>query len=499
MDPPQQPATPSKQLSTLDLGVTPTKRPRDTTVDSSSPASVFDDCPSSETFSIFGGSPPPRSTPSPLLQRQKSVTGRSLTAPPGKRAKRAGSSKKSKSLPFLPNELWDMIVDFLVDEKPREHVDIFHDNGHEEPQFQQTLSNMRLVCHAWNRAIAPHVFKRLSAIIGRTFNPLDVVFEASQTQWAPSVREFRLGVVGPWHPVKEYERYITNLVNGGLAVLLTRFPNLRTLQLQSPTVIAPYTPECQITGALLAGLTNSLVHSLRFVPLSNLRCLHLTLPVTAEFARFFKSDSFAIHFGELMSDLEELHLVINDDSGKDSFRDLYHPRSIVKARYPQQDYCVYFTNFIHYAKNVKILSIDTRAPLDVSNLDASSMTKLKSFRLARVEIRWETLRDIFQACKDTITRLEFEVVRLKSGTWADVFSLETTSLRNLEFFHCARGTYASKGESATFLGFTFIPGTAADLETLNREDWLKLSHIKWRVSRNRRAKNLEECVHTKYH
>lgn len=109
MDPPQQPATPSKQLSTLDLGVTPTKRPRDTTVDSSSPASVFDDCPSSEAFSIFGGSPPPRSTPSPLLRRQKSVAGRSLTAPPGKRAKRAGSSKKSKSLPFLPNELWDMV------------------------------------------------------------------------------------------------------------------------------------------------------------------------------------------------------------------------------------------------------------------------------------------------------------------------------------------------------------------------------------------------------
>lgn len=366
---------------------------------------------------------------------------------------------------------------------------------YEAPKTKEIFSTLRLVSREWNEIITPLLFSSLSAMVGRISHPLEALFKISVTRFASHVRDLRFGVVGAWHNEAGYERYITDLSTGALPVLLGRFPNIQTLRLQSPTVIASFSLHDQISTELLAKLTSSLVHSLRYVSIPRLKCLHLSLPVTAEFARFFLADSYAIEFTTVLSRIEEMHLVINDDSGRDGHRKMTRPRSRVKYRYPLQAFSGYFTTFVGYATKIRVLSVESRAPLDLSDLEVHNLSKLECLRLVGVNIEWNVLRDVFMTACSTLRRLEIKNVKLLTGTWQNVFDMESDSLANLEFFVSFRCGYATTGSSAQYIGHTRAFWSDS-LLTCHGPDWTALAKLKRRVNQNRKEKGLRPSPHT---
>jgi hypothetical protein len=313
--------------------------------------------------------------------------------------------------------------------------------------------------------------------------PLEAVLRVSESQFAPYVHELRIGILGPWQTGLQYEQYITDLAQGALPVLLARFQNLKTFRLQSPSMIAALCPEDQISMALLSQLTSSFVHSLRFVGLPRLRSLHLSLPVTAEFGRFFVSEGYVTDFENILDQIQEMHFIINDDTGREGFREIKRPRSQVKGRYPLQNFADYLTSFIGYAKKIKVLSVEVRSRFDISNLTTTNFTQLTHLRLLGVSIKWETLRDIVRSARSTLLRVELENVQLSSGTWEDVFNVFVEA-SDIYFFATSGLGYSATGSSAHHIGHAthFWPTSVL---TKHWSDFDGLANIRKLVNDNR--------------
>lgn len=360
-------------------------------------------------------------------------------------------------------------------------------DAYDNPETKELFSSLRLVTPRWSAILAPRIFRRISGLLGRAEDPLKPVFKASASQWASDVQDVSFGIVGAWHDADMYDAYITNVSTGAVSALLSRFENMKTLRLQSPTVVAPFCVEDQIPAASLAKLTGSIIHTMRYVSMPKLKCLYISLPVTAEFGRFFGVESYTENFTTILSHIEEMHLIINDDSGIEAFRKPATPRSNIKARYPLQPFAEYLTQFIGFAGNLKILTVETRAPLNLTGLEASKMTKLECLKLERVEVKWETLRDIFYESRATLRRLELNGIQLLTGTWQDVFGLETTSLMDLVFIALRGNSYAARSANVQF---NFRLQCWSPIHTLVAPDWQALRNLATRVAENRRKAGL---------
>jgi hypothetical protein len=358
------------------------------------------------------------------------------------------------------------------------------------PRAKEVMSTLRLVNREWSHILSRRLFSHVSAMVGLVAGrPLEAVFKISESRFASCVHDLHVGIIGPWQNGLDYEQYITDLSTGALSVLISRFSNLRTLRLQSPTLIAPFSPEDQITVTLLSNLTNSLVHALRYVSLPRLRSLYLTLPVTAEFGRFFVSESYAMDFRSILAQLQELHLVVNDDSGRDGHRDMKRPRSLVKTKFPLQAFCGYLITVISSTRQLKILSVETRAPLELSSLESHNLNQMTCFRLVGVSITFESLRDVLMCACATLRRIELEHVLLMTGTWADLFDLCLNYFPKIEFFATTQCGYARSGVSSHLSGhaYAFLP---APLLTRNDPDWTALGKVRRMVNDTRKTLGL---------
>lgn len=347
----------------------------------------------------------------------------------------------------------------------------------------------------WNRIATPLLFRYIQAVVGYSAGrPLDSILKISESPHAHYVRDVRFGFVGAWLPGLDYDRYIDDLAAGALPILISRFKNIQTLRLQTPTVVDTFSEEGQLKPPMLAKLTNALVHTLRFVPVPRLRCLHMSMPTTAEFARFFESNSYASNFTNVFAQIEELHITINDNTGPDGRRDPKWPRSVIKTKYPLDRFAPYLLQLISHAKRIQVFSLDARTWFDVSDLEAESLTNLKSFRLEGVRINDETLRQIFIQARNTLLRIELVHVRLMSGTWEAVFGHQALPPWNLMWLRVDGCGYSMTGTSSQYVGYSFSHYPTA-LWTLHGRDWLALTHWRSVVNANRYRKGLPRCPH----
>lgn len=353
---------------------------------------------------------------------------------------------------------------------------------------------MRLVNRIWNRIATPLLFRYIQAVVGYSAGrPLDSILKISESPHALYVRDVRFGFVGSWLPGLDYDRYIDDLAAGALPILISRFQNIQTFRLQTPTVVDTFSEEGQLKPPMLAKLTNSLVHTLRFVPVPRLKCLHMSMPTTAEFARFFESNGYARNFTNVFAQIEELHITINDSTGPDGRRDPKWPRSVIKTKYPLDRFAPYLVQLISYAKRIKVFSLDSRTWFDVSDLEAESFTKLKSFRLEGVRINDETLKKIFIQAHDELRRVELIQVRLMTGTWESVFDGHLAlPPRNLIWLRVEGCGYSMTGASAQHIGYSFSQYPTA-LWTVHGLDWLALTNWRSLVNTNRCRKGLPKC------
>lgn len=346
----------------------------------------------------------------------------------------------------------------------------------------------------WNRIATPLLFRYIQAVVGYSAGrPLDSILKISESPHAIYVRDVRFGFVGSWQPGLDYDRYIDDLAAGALPVLISRFQNIQTVRLQTPTVVDTFSEEGQLKPPMLAKLTNSLVHTLRLVSAPRLKCLHLSLPTTAEFARFFESTGYARSFTNIFAQIEELHIIINDSTGSDGRRDPKWPRSLIKTKYPLDRFAPYLVQLISYAKRIKVLSLETRAWFDLSDLEAESFSRLESFRLEGVRINHETLKNIFIQAHEELRRIELVQIRLMSGTWEDVFdghlALPPSNLIWLRVEGCG---YSMTGTSAEHIGYSLSEYPVA-LWTIHNPDWLALENWKSLVNTNRDRKGMPIC------
>lgn len=110
MDPPYQPVTPSKALSTLNLGSGTPKRRRDFVSDGSSPPSVFENGSPTEAYSA-DDSPTPRSRPSASMRGPNLVTDYPFVVTRlNKRRKSANQGAVVRPFYAVPNEIWDKVL-----------------------------------------------------------------------------------------------------------------------------------------------------------------------------------------------------------------------------------------------------------------------------------------------------------------------------------------------------------------------------------------------------
>ncbi|KAJ5589021.1 hypothetical protein N7537_011699 [Penicillium hordei] len=501
-------SSPSVQLAAMALNSPPVRQaPRDAPTDpTSAPGRV-----SSSYTSLFGGTSSPRTphlaespsparglpnTPSPL-DGHPSVN---LNHSPSRTPNNVQSGETSSDFrylarePSLPYEAWETVFYATLTSFSHEEYDFIYGDVLEHPATKKTLSTLRLVNQIWNRIATPLLFRNIQAVVGYSAGrPLDSILKISESPYSVYVRDVRFGFVGSWLPGLDYDRYIDDLAAGALPILISRFQNIQTFRLQTPSVVDTFSEEGQLKPPMLAKLTNSLVNTLRFVPIPRLKCLHMSMPTTAEFARFFESDSYARDFTNIFAQIEELHITINDSTGPDGRRDPKWPRSVIKTKYPPDRFAPYLVQLISYAKRIKVFSLDARTWFDVSDLEAESFTKLESFRLEGVRINDETLKKIFIQAHDALRRVELIHIRLMTGTWEGVFdghiSLPPWNLIWLRVEGCG---YSMTGASARHSGYSFSQYPTA-LWTIHGRDWLALTNWRSLVNRARFRKGLPRC------
>ncbi|KAJ5382929.1 hypothetical protein N7517_000840 [Penicillium concentricum] len=497
--------SPSTQLAAMALDSSPVQPPR-----SDAPTGVSTR--RSHHSSLFGGpSPPgtprlaespsstpsPPNTPSPLERRTSGNLSRSssTSSDDTQSGRASGNLRYLAREPSLPYEAWEAVFYATLSSESREETDFDYGDIFDNPATKRTLSNLRLVNRIWNRIATPLLFRYLQAVVGYSAGqPLDSILKISESPHAVYVRDVRFGFVGAWLPGLDYDRYIDDLASGALPILISRFTNIQTLRMQSPSVVDTFSEEGQIKPPMLAKLTNALVHTLRFVPVPRLRCLHISMPTTAEFARFFELNSYARNFTNVFAQIEELHITINDSTGPDGRRDPKWPRSMVKTKYPLDRFAPYLIQLISYAKKIKVFSLDARTWFDVSDLEPENLTKLKYFRLEGVRINHETLKNIFRQARYTLLRVELVHVRLMSGTWEDVFGYRAFAPWNLLWLRIDGCGYSMTGTSAHHVGFAFTHYPTA-FWTLHGRDWLALTHWRSVVNTNRQRDGLSICPH----
>ncbi|KAJ5185498.1 hypothetical protein N7491_006636 [Penicillium cf. griseofulvum] len=450
----------------------------------------------------FNGSPvqhAPSKAPPRVLPRNTSLFGGDTPSPStttdGTQSDQASDNIQNLARePLLPYEIWQAIFYATLSSKLREETDFNYGDIFQDPETKKTLSNVRLVNRVWNSVATPLLFRHVQGVVGHSIGqPLAGILKISQSPYAIYVRDVRVGFVGSWLRGMDYEGYVNELSSGGLTILASRFPNLQTIRIQSPTVVNTFVKGGQIKPPALAKLTNSLVQTLRFVSIPRLKSLHITLPTTSEFSRFFYLNSYAKEFEEVFKLLEELHICINDDTGPDGRREPKWPRSVVKTMYPVGQYATYVVQLIGYTKNIKVLNLESRTWFDVSGLEAKGLTELKHFRLEGVRLKDETLNVILRKARNTLERIELFHVRLMTGTWDGVFAQGTVP-SNLIWLHVDTCGYSIAGSSAQFIAW-ISPPFQTSFWTTNTQDWLALTHWRMVVNTNRALKGLLICPH----
>ncbi|KAJ5926644.1 hypothetical protein N7516_008417 [Penicillium verrucosum] len=400
--------------------------------------------------------------------------------------------------PSLPYEAWETVFYATLTSLTSEELDFIYDDDLEHPASKKTLSTLRLVNRIWNRVATPLLFRYIQAVVGYSAGrPLDSILKISESPYALYVRDVHFGFVGSWLPGLDYDRYIDDLAAGALPVLISRFQNIQTFRLQSPTVVDTFSKEGQMTPLMLSKLTSSLVNTLRFVSVPRLRCLHLSLPTTAEFARFFESSGYARDFTDIFGEIEELHITINDSTGSDGRRHPKWPRSVIKTRYPLDPFAPYLIQLISHAKRLKVFNLESRAWFDVSDLKADAFSRLKSFRLEGVRIKHETLKKIFIQAHDELRRVQLTDIRLMTGTWESVFgghtALPPCKLSWLSVEGCG---YSRTGTSAQHIGYSLSHPAA--FSTMHGPDWLTYAEWKSLVNANRCRREMPKCMYCSF-
>ncbi|OJJ32606.1 hypothetical protein ASPWEDRAFT_42624 [Aspergillus wentii DTO 134E9] len=393
----------------------------------------------------------------------------------------------------LPVEIIDLITSFV--EHPLEDdrytlcpVDKYN------PNSVHDLSSLRLVNAIFSYCATPRLFRIVHATYSahdseKGCRPLSRLRGISRSYCAPFVRHVEVGLDGPWKSTPGYEAYIQSL-QVLLPDCLGRLPNLAVLNFHGPSYSHSHADPL-FSWEKISCLTNRAVQTLGDTPLPKLRDLTLALPLTASFRSFLAvpdREQEAIH--NVLKQLEHLRVEICDNTGSGGKRYMRTPLSEAKSVLPNREHASHLFNCIELAGSLTSLEIRSTDVLDLDTLSLSNQDHLQILSLCNVSISSDCLISLLGQCTDTISRIAFNRVELKSGTWQDILC-RISQLPSLQYFSIVSSGYSKTGESCDLsLGFSLMMDASRDIETCNPLDYNALGDVQRRVNRNRAAGGL---------
>ncbi|RAK74459.1 uncharacterized protein BO72DRAFT_450703 [Aspergillus fijiensis CBS 313.89] len=389
-----------------------------------------------------------------------------------------------------PQEIYDLIVSFVDDVDSRPWAASTRQHKIQSDELRHQLATLRLVNRAFCRSASPRLFRHLrvvakSAQSKTSESPLVGLVELSHGPYADYVRQLDIGLEDTEHSEEFCSMFLEDLA-GVLPSCLCRLPKLKALDFQG---VPGSLPE-----ATTRDFVNTVISSLRYVPLPNLTELDIAFPITHDFAQFFphktlSSSALRISTEHVLQRLHHLGLRITASPTPEHAQPQQHespsPPPAATVHTPglsNQAHAHWLYKMIRHASNLKSLAIASADTLDLDGAAFSRSLRLESIQLRRVSISSYKLLSLVEQCKDSIRHIELYQVKLNSGEWQHVLS-RMTHLPGLVSFVIKSCGYSSTGAGATY--YNPHGSSGAVTKTTNSTEILALGALHRRVHENR--------------
>ncbi|RAL14323.1 uncharacterized protein BO97DRAFT_412644 [Aspergillus homomorphus CBS 101889] len=408
-----------------------------------------------------------------------------------------------------PQEIYDMIVSHVDDVDSRPWATPTRQHKIPSDEIRHHLATLRLVNRAFCRSASPRLFRHLrvtakSAQSKTAESPLVGLVELSHGPYADYVRQIDIGLEDTEHSDEFCAMFLEDLA-GLLPSCLSRLPKLRALDFQGVPASLP--------EATTRDFVNTVISSLRYVPLPNLTELEIAFPLTHDFAQFFpnktiSSSALRISAEHVLQRLDHLGLRITastSEHAQPQYEPPVPPPATAAAPHtalPNQTHAHWLFKMIRHASNLKSLSISSADTLDLDGASFSRSLRLQSIQLRGVSISSYKLLSLVEQCKDSIRHIELYQVQLNSGEWQHVLS-RMTNLPGLVGFVIKSCGYSSRGAGATYYNHhgTQTAGHGSPgpvMKTTNSTEILALGALQRRVHANRTNCGLAPFRETEY-
>ncbi|OQE31381.1 hypothetical protein PENSTE_c001G00640 [Penicillium steckii] len=315
---------------------------------------------------------------------------------------------------------------------------------------KESLALLRLVNKAFCHSASARLFRNMVALVDQSCHTtklpsLSRLMSLVASPYAQYLQQLDIGYTEYSYSKADVEIYMEVLSNL-LSSFLWRLPNLKTISFNCPR-----TPNLFYESSR-AGI-DSILRSLRYVPLPNLSELELRLPMTSHFTSLFGPNisPMRIPIQHTLQRLRYLGLRVNGQTN-------------------QQDFATYLFKMVEASTSLVSLSISSMDNLSVDGLELAPNVRLRCFSLCKVRISYSTLVQILEQNRESMKKVELKDIRMGAGFLREVLSIEGI-LPHLPEFELSLGRFqASSQNSSTMAGN--LSDSQTDISRVNTLDLL---------------------------
>ncbi|KAL2819665.1 hypothetical protein BDW59DRAFT_164992 [Aspergillus cavernicola] len=380
----------------------------------------------------------------------------------------------------IPSEIWDLIVSHFdaVDQASASRVRQYETFGDARKQ----LGILRLVNKTFSSGASPRLFRHIIATVSESQgSPLERVVHLSNSPYGAHVRQIDVGFACFGDHCPEISPLYAEDLAEVLSSCLVKFPNIRALRFQDPPP--------SFSREKAEKFVNTVISTLHYVQLPHLRELNIGFPVTYDFNQFFPGETgpLQIPIENVLQNLSHLGVYVSEFTSQRGQRYWKTPIPAAYSALPNETHAHFLFRLVELATNLKSLSIASTDILNLDDLNFSPSLRLRSLTLKSVSISSHTLLALIEQSNESITHIELQLVKLRSGEWQHILS-QMRQLPNLVDLFIESSGYSLEGSSSHLSpGLLPPPDDPMDIETGNYEDIHALEALQHQVNMNRTA------------
>jgi hypothetical protein len=355
---------------------------------------------------------------------------------------------------------------------------------------------LRHVNKAFYRSASSWLFQHIDARCSSsgTIPSLERLMKLSNSLYSEDVRQIDFG----FRDTSSYS--LSNAVNalyiedlfGCLSSCLIKFSNLTALEFHEPP--------SGLSQDQRRSYIEAVVSTLRYVPLSNLRELEVKFPITYDFGRFFPNQisSVQIPIEDIIRSLRHLGVSVREYTNQQDQRYWRRPVLPEYAALPNNTYASRLFRLIEIAPNLRSLAVHS---MDILNMDFLAFPPslcLRNLCLLGVSVSCNCLLSLINQSSETMSYVNFSLIKLNSGTWRQVL-LRMCHLPRLLDINIDHSGYSLTGSSSDLaLRLLPAPDSPLNIETMYSFDEDALGNLQRQVNSNRIAFGLRPFPETDY-